>query len=120
MFQNMFRWIESGRSPPTSEMIETNEDGTTRVDEFGNALGGVRFPQLAVPIASYGVGSTDACILFGYTTPFDAAKCRSLYGDQGMYLGRVQSCVDRLVAEQLLLPKDAAALVSISRAGAGF
>ena len=120
MFQNMFRWMESGRAPPTSEMIATNEDGTTRMDEFGNALGGVRFPQVAVPVASYGVGSTDACILFGYTAPFDAAKCRSLYGDQGMYLARVQSCVDRLVAEHLLLPKDAAALVSISRAGAGF
>jgi hypothetical protein len=120
LFENMYSWLDAGRAPPPSAMIDTNDDGTTRVDEFGNAAGGVRFPEVAVPIASYGVGSTEACILFGYTAPFDAAKCRSLYGDQGKYLAKVQSSVDRLIAERLLLPKDAAALVAISHASADF
>src|SRR3984957_10653297 len=53
MFDNMFRWIAKQQLPPASAMIETNADGSSRVDEYGNALGGVRYPQVAVPIAAY-------------------------------------------------------------------
>jgi hypothetical protein len=119
MFDNMYRWIEAGRAPPPSSYIETNPDGSTRVDPRGNAVGGVRFPQVSVPIACYGVGS-GSCLLFGYTAPFDAATCRSLYGDHEKYVALVQAAANRLVAERLLLPQGAERLTAIARAGESF
>jgi hypothetical protein len=119
MFDNMYRWIEMGLPPPPSVYIETNPDGSTRVDQWGNAKGGVRLPQVSVPVACYGVG-TDTCLLFGYTAPFDAAKCRSLYGDHAKYLALVQAAADRLVAERWVLPGGAVRLTAIAAGGESF
>ena len=56
MFSNMYEWLDLGRAPPPSAFIETNDDGSTLLDERGNAQGGVRLPQVSVPIAKYAVG----------------------------------------------------------------
>jgi hypothetical protein len=120
MFDNMYRWMSKQHLPPASAMIETNADGSARVDEHGNALGGVRYPQVAVPVAAYGVGATDACILFGYTAPFDADKCRALYGSQSHYLSQVKSTGETLVSGRLLLRDDVDKLLSIAAQGASF
>jgi len=120
MFDNMYRWMSGRGVPPPSAMIETNADGSVRLDELGNAMGGIRYPQVAVPVAVYGVGTTDACLLFGYTAPFDAAKCTALYGEKTSYLRKVRSTGEKLVAERLLLSDDLAKLVAISSTGATF
>ena len=119
MFQNMYRWLD-GHVPPDSMFIETNPDGSTLLDEWGNAKGGVRLPQVALPVATYGVGSTQACALFGYTAPFDGAKCRALYGDREKYAARVSDIADQLVAARLILPDGAARLVAMARADTSF
>jgi Alpha/beta hydrolase domain len=119
LFDNMYHWVETGRAPPPSAYIETNPDGSTRMDELGNAKGGVRFPQVSVPIGCYGVGK-DACLLFGYTAPFDTAKCRSLYGDHGRYVALVQSAAAQLVAERWVLPSGAVRLSAIASASESF
>jgi hypothetical protein len=120
MFDNMYRWMSKRQLPPASAMIETHADGSARVDAHGNARGGVRYPQVAVPVAAYGVGATDACILFGYTAPFDADKCRALYGSQANYLAKVKSTCETLVAARLLLRDDADKLLAIAARGASF
>ena len=76
MFANMYEWLNTGRAPPPSALIETNPDGSTLLDGWGNAKGGVPLPQVSVPIATYGVGSSAACVLFGYTDPFPLPGCR--------------------------------------------
>ncbi len=120
LFSTMHHWLESGRPPPPSAYIQTHEDGTTRTDSWGNAMGGVRYPQVALPIARYGVGSTDRCVLFGYTVPFDAARCRSLYGDHAAYVDRLRALTRRLVAQRLLLPDGAQLLVAAAHARTTF
>jgi hypothetical protein len=120
MFDNMFRWMSKQQLPPASAMIETNADGSARIDEHGNALGGVRYPQVAVPVAGYGVGATDACILFGYTAPFGADKCRALYGSLAGYLSKVKSTGEALVSGRLLLRDDLGKLLAIAEQGATF
>jgi Alpha/beta hydrolase domain len=120
MFDNMLRWMSKQQLPPASAMIETNADGSCHVDEYGNALGGLRYPQVAVPVAGYGVGTTDACILFGYTAPFDADKCRALYGSQANYLSKVKSTGEALVSGRLLLRGDLDKLIAIAAQGATF
>jgi hypothetical protein len=120
MFENMYRWMSGQQIPPPSALIETNADGSTRLDAYGNALGGVRYPQVAVPTAVYGVGTSDTCLLFGYTAPFDAAKCRDLYGDKANYLSKMRSAGEKLVAQRMLLRDDLAKLAKIADAGAAF
>jgi Alpha/beta hydrolase domain len=120
MFDNMYRWIAKQQPPPASAMIETNADGSSRVDDHGNALGGVRYPQVAVPVATYGVGATDACLLFGYTAPFDPDVCRALYGSQANYLAKVRSTGESLVSGRLLLRSDLDKLLTIAAQGASF
>jgi hypothetical protein len=120
MFSNMYQWLDLKRPPPPSVFIETNPDGSTLLDDKGNAKGGVRLPQVSVPIAKYGVGSTDACVLFGYAQPFSAALARELYGDKAGYLARAQVDIERVIAERWILPGGRAQLLSAAQAHANF
>jgi hypothetical protein len=120
MFDNMYRWMSKQTLPPGSAMIEVNADGSARVDAHGNAVGGVRYPQVAVPVAGYGVGTTDACILFGYTAPFDIEKCRALYGNRANYLSKVKSSGETLVSGRLLMRNDLDKLLAIADRTAAF
>jgi Alpha/beta hydrolase domain len=116
MFANMYHWLNTGRAPPPSALIETNPDGSTLLDQWGNAKGGVRLPQVSVPIATYGVGSGAACLLFGYTDPFPAVRSQMLYGDHRGYLAQVRRSVDGLLADGLILPGGAEKLLAIASA----
>ncbi len=120
MFSNMYQWLNGGRAPPPSALIETNPDGSTLLDEWGNAKGGVRLPQVSVPVATYGVGSSAACLLFGYTDPFPAARSQMLYGNQGAYLDKVRTSIDGLLAQRLILPNGVERLLTIAGANESF
>jgi hypothetical protein len=120
MFANMYQWLDLGRAPPPSAFIETNDDGSTRLDDKGNAQGGVRLPQVSVPIAKYTVGSTDACVLFGYTEPFARSVVQALYGDKAAYLARLQADIERLIAERRILPGGRERLLAAAQAHANF
>jgi hypothetical protein len=62
---------------------------TLNRDAHGNALGGVRTPLVAVPIArldgDINSGST-FCFLFGHTVPFDVAQLAALYPTHRAYV----------------------------------
>ena len=120
MFSNMYQWLDLKRAPPSSVFIETNADGSTLLDDKGNAQGGVRLPQVSVPIAKYAVGSTDACVLFGYTEPFLAAVSQALYGGKAAYQARVRADIERLLADRWILPEGAELLLAAAQAHANF
>jgi len=120
MFDNMDRWLRFKQAPPPSAFIETQADGSTRVDAWGNALGGVRYPQVAVPVARYGVGSTGPCLLFGYTAPFTPGECKKLYADHAHYVEAVRARTAELLASRMLLREGAERLVAAARADSTF
>lgn len=120
LFDNMYQWLESGRPPPPSALMDTQADGSTRLDRWGNAEGGVRYPQVAVPVAAYGVGANGPCLLFGYAAPFTADQCRELYGTHDNYVDQVRAATGTLTAARLLLPSGAARLVAGARADRTF
>ncbi len=58
-------------------------------DALGNVLGGIRTPQVDVPIAALsGLGQSGGgfCALFGTTVPFDAGTLASLYPSHEAYV----------------------------------
>jgi Alpha/beta hydrolase domain len=106
-FVNLFGWVEKGTEPPASRHIEVDSAGKTRLDEHGNALGGLRLPAVSVPAARYGVAQGTLCFLFGYRLPFESAKLKQLYGGKDAYVAKVSDAAKQLVAQRFLQPQGA-------------
>ena len=105
------KWIRAGEPPASIEQIRMrdNRPDSTERDEYGNAQGGIRVPELEAPVASYrGERNSieDPAWLSGKTVPFSDAKIAELYPT-----GRAAAwnlAVDRLRALELVLPEDEA------------
>lgn len=91
-------WIERGTLPPEAPRIVVTSFGTEEAptsilarDERGNALGGTRLAQLAVPIATNtGLNSgSPSCRNYGSHEPFDPSTLSRLY--QCLHLQRPPS-----------------------------
>jgi hypothetical protein len=82
-------------------------------DRLGNAVGGVRSPQVDVPIAALsGVGQPigSPCTRFGSTIAFDDATLAALYPDHRSYVAAVRRAAKRAVQRGVLLAPDAAGI----------
>ena len=109
-------WLGGGPPPPPQARIEfeSADPPTIRRDHYGNAVGGIRLPDFAVPTGEHR-GNIDGDIhesLPGYSRPFTAAELHELYPDGETYLGRWQAALDRGVADGFILPEDAPAIRS--------
>jgi hypothetical protein len=104
-------------------------------DVDGNALGGVRVPDVAVPLGTNGgqnAPQTFTCSLVGSFSPFAATKAeRERAGDARLsieeryhgrddYVNRVRVAAQDLVSRGLLLPEDAAVIVQQAASSALF
>jgi hypothetical protein len=117
-FNNMYAWLRTGTPPPRSEPIMTEKvQGTDEIqiklDEHGNALGGLRNPYVEYPLATYygqsrplDEESAFFCMLAGYKEPFDNDKIRSLYPTHEDYLNKVNAMTDKMVKERFLTESD--------------
>ena len=101
-------------------------------DADGNALGGIRLPVIAAPVATYtgynprgaGYGEGALCTNIGSVlafpataTPGDPRQPLDQRWPGDSYVAAVQASAARLVADRLLLEEDAAAMVAAARAG---
>jgi hypothetical protein len=108
-------------------------------DDAGNAEGGIRTPDMNVPIGSYvppinfakpectfppflpncnpigGLGNL-ACFLAGSTTPFGQETLDSLYSSHQDYVDQVEADTDRLKDEGFLLNRDSKEIVDRAEA----
>jgi len=78
-------------------------------DADGNALGGIRTPQVDVPIAAF-TGEQDGsliCRLLGTTRLFDAATLKSLYPSHRAYVAAFDRAAKRTVRAGFLFKPDA-------------
>ena len=111
-FANLTRWIAEGVAPPKAKRIKINNPGTPQasvaVDQYGNAIGGVRTPYLDVPAATYYTTSKGEtfCPELAHTVPFDWARLNKLYGTVENYRAKVAQSVNRLVGERWLTESD--------------
>ncbi|MBE7324644.1 hypothetical protein IEQ44_08260 [Nocardioides sp. Y6] len=88
----MDRWVTFGIRPPAAKPIEI-VDNVIQRDRDGNAKGGVRLPDLDVPVATHsglGNSSTEAgnfiCGLFGTTKRFTTERLSELYPTRHSYV----------------------------------
>ncbi|MEP7311942.1 MAG: alpha/beta hydrolase domain-containing protein, partial [Pseudomonadota bacterium] len=115
----LLRVMPMQHAPP----LQTDAAGKLTLDAQGNALGGVRLPQLAVPLAVYSGYSTpknaapasqSLCALAGSMRRLDSAELKALYGNRAEYLRRFNAAVDQDVTDRWLVPADAAAVKALA------
>jgi hypothetical protein len=110
-FSALNRWVRQGTPPAIARRIEITTSPLAIVrDAHGNALGGIRMPQLEAPIASYsgsGNGGSLACAIFGTTSLLDEAALQTLYPTHGAYVSRFALAAIAAVRSGFLLQPDA-------------
>ena len=122
LFEQLQRWIETGEPPSRAPRIQHSAldpsdefaDRTT-YDGLGNALGGIRYPMVAAPVASFGVGHfflTGGC---PEIVPFDDATLDALYPTRQDYLERYDAATALLLRQGFIRTEDVAKLRSIAR-----
>jgi hypothetical protein len=107
-------WLKDGTAPATGKVLETDSSGKSLRDEHGNALGGVRSPDVDVPNRTLsgdpamGAGAGSFwCFLFGSNTPFTAEKLKSLYPTHDEYVSKVERSAQQLREAGFLLQPEA-------------
>jgi hypothetical protein len=114
-FKNLYDWVRGIHTPPKGGRIATHTDGSTKVDEHGNAMGGIRSPYVDVPIATY--GSRD---LMGYKIPFTAEKKKRLYGCHERYVDQVIGATETLVKDRWIPSNEASEIIAAAKASEPF
>ena len=113
--RHLHHWIKDGVEPPKMPRVEVTP-GAPRPnvvrDEHGNAVGGIRLPDIAVPTASHsGFGTpregSRFGFLYGTATDFDAEQLAALYPDSQHYLEAWNAALGRAVEQGMVLPEDA-------------
>lgn len=114
---HMSRWIRSGIPPPQMPlMVVDRNNSKPRLlrDADGNAEGGIRLPEIAVPIAAY--EGFDGASLRGKTRPFEKDKLKSLYPTHEGYVNRVISAANRSLKEGSILQYQADKYIELAKA----
>jgi hypothetical protein len=106
---HVHRWVNGGPPPPSQPLIEVGgEPRRIRRDADGNAVGGVRVPELAAPLWRC-VGALEEsgpAGLMGVWSPLAADLVKERYGDQDGYLAAFAKAVDGAVAAGVLRAQD--------------
>jgi len=110
-FAALDRWARTGKPPPRAPRLRVAADPPRTItrDARGNALGGIRSPQVDVPIAAFTGEQNGAiiCRLLGTTTLFDAATLTSLHPSHRAYVARYDKATRNAVRAGFLLKPDA-------------
>jgi hypothetical protein len=113
------QWVTHGTPPPIGQplQIQSTSPFAYAKDVNGNALGGVRTPQVDAPIATLaGIGNTAApghtdsislfCRLFGSTVPYSPEQLATLYENHGQFVSAWGQATRNLVRSGFLLEAD--------------
>lgn len=133
-------WVDPPGSPghENDRVQGTYVTLVSAVDADGNEVAGIRLPPVAVPLATFTgwnvfrdlpeefADRDGSYVPFARTdaereaTGDERPSLQQRYASLDDYVAKVQACVDKLVAERLLLPADAAAYVEAARAAKEF
>lgn len=115
------KWVRTGTPPASRPRLETEGAAgapSLKLDEVGNARGGIRSPWVDVPtskLSGLGQPMGGFAFLFGSTEPFDAATLARLYpGGKPDYLRKFAGALDKAVAAGDILPADRAEILALA------
>lgn len=114
-------WVITGVPPRQSPRLAVASPTSYVTDKNGEAVGGIRTPQVAAPIAVVnGTGDTSDtgggfCKIFGTTIPFSQAKLAKLYPTHKAFVQEWDKAVATDVSKGYLLPADAKVLDKVAR-----
>ena len=129
------RWITSGTAPRQSPRLEVDPANRHAflTDSNGEALGGIRTPQVQAPVAKLsGIGqpgstpigtqpsnsstisSATLCSILGTTVPFSAAQLSALYPTHAAFVAKWDAATAAEVKQGYLLPADARTLDEVA------
>jgi hypothetical protein len=118
-FGHMHRWLADGVLPPIQPRIDFDGEPASIVrDDHGIAVGGIRLPQVEVPLAqNSAIPLTEDihALLGGSSHPFPAAKVMETYGDVDAFISRFEVAAERAVAAGVLPARDLAPLMAEAR-----
>jgi hypothetical protein len=122
-FDHLQRWVKDGTLPPAAPPIETSAVGPPAVavrDARGNALGGIRLAEHAVPTGvNTGVNSGPGfCRLYGSHEDFYAAALASLYPTHEAYVKAVRDVTEQNLTAGYILKADADATIAAAEKAA--
>jgi hypothetical protein len=128
------RWATEGAEPPPSMALAQGAAGQTDSvyearyglrletgiarDEKGNALGGIRLPDLQIGRGQFIAVDPASFLGMGVYGAFEDLQCEPLsdgspqFADHGAYVSQFTQQAERLVAERLLLPEDAERMIA--------
>ena len=124
-FDHLVRWVKDGTPPPTAPPIEVSAVGPPAVvvrDNAGNALGGIRLAEHAVPtgVNTGQNGGPGFCRLNGSHEDFDEAALASLYPTHVTYVAAVKDVTKRNLRAGYIVRADADATIAVAeRSGVG-
>jgi len=110
--KHLIHWIKTGEPIPAAPPIEVTSIGPPTAlerDSYGNAVGGLRLPQVDVP-TTVSVGTNagpGTCSRWGYTQPFTDIVLESLYPNHHKYVHEVFKATFDSLKAGYILPEDA-------------
>jgi hypothetical protein len=116
---NLTEWVTNEVLPPAS-LYPRSTDGNPTVDSDGNELGGLRHPDVAVPLATYtgwnpSVEDPNVWVRgLGSTLPFGREAIVRRYASREDFLQRVRHEAESLVLGRYLLAEDVAPILAVS------
>jgi Alpha/beta hydrolase domain len=114
----LLEWVRSGDAPREQPRLEIDEStGEIVRDHHGIAVGGIRLPEVDVPIAVH-TGANDLPDLgwiSGSTRPFDRETLVAEYPDREQYLARYERAARSAHRAGVLLPSDRDVMVAQAR-----
>ena len=129
------RWLTTGTPPPQSPRLAVNTANhhAFLTDSNGEALGGIRTPQVQAPVAKLsGIGqpgstpigaqpsnastisSATLCSILGTTVPFSAAQLAALYPTHADFVSKWDAATAAEMKKGYLLPADARTLNQVA------
>jgi hypothetical protein len=106
-------WARSGEAPSEAPRLEVDAGSGSPVmvrDTDGNALGGIRLPQVEVPVATLsgepGPTGGTICLLLGTTVPFPAERLAELHPSADAYLEAYEAATDAAIDAGFALEDD--------------
>lgn len=112
-------WVRTAEEPPSQPRLSIDpRTGDVERDEHGLAVGGIRLPEVEVPLARRrGRNELEGpASLGGGVEPFTADERRRAHGDRATYLARFERAARAATRAGVLLPRDRDRMVFAARA----